>query len=150
MEIGTENVQKMDFVIRKIENTGSYQASEKLDDYTLLRLYTPVKKYFIKEHKAPVVLNIHRTRDGIACLDFIRDNRCPEDFDENRLISLYLDIVDGYVKSHEDLEEYRRNLRDTIPMLLGEKVDKKTNVVIDPYLIGVYANAFAQQLAVNS
>ena len=127
--------QDKEFVVRKIEKTGeqfhiSPEASEKLDEYTLLKLYTPVKKYFIREHQAPVCLNLHRTRDGVACMDFIKDSRCPSDFDENRLIDVYLKVVDGYVKSNQDLEEYRRMIRYTIPLLLGEH--ERSGQIIDP------------------
>lgn len=139
--------QDTEFNIRLIENAGTFniskEASEKLDDYTLLRLYTPVKKYFIAAHQAPVVLNIHRTRDGVACLDFIRDARCPEDFDESRLIAIYLKMVDGYVRSNEDLEEYRKKIRYTIPLLLGEHERKGTT--IDPaHLLFLYQQVAAQ------
>ncbi|MBQ6394571.1 hypothetical protein IJH97_02365 [Candidatus Saccharibacteria bacterium] len=137
------NQQDTEFTIRKIEDTGeqfkiSKEASQKLDDHTLLKLYTPVKKYFIREHRAPVCLNIHRKRDGVACLDFIMDSRCPKDFDESKLVEIYLQVVEGYIKSSDDLEEYRKKIRYTIPLLAG-KPNKTGTVISIPVLQSYYS-----------
>lgn len=147
-QVSATQTQDTEFLIRRIEKDGEFhisqEASKILDDYTLLRLYTPVKKYFIKEHQAPVCMSIHRTRDGVACLDFIRDSRCPSNFDEGQLINIYLKVVDGFVKSNQDLEEYRKMIRYTIPLLLGEH--KRSDKVIDPRRLVFYYQAVADAL----
>ena len=116
------------FQIRHIRKDGTLTIEQngnegELDDIIIEQLYTPVKKYFVKKYQAPIALNIHFTRNGTPCLDFIGDARIPADFDYNRVIDTYRKVVDVFAKSDYDvtsLRDFKLSISPCIPYLAGD------------------------------
>ena len=116
------------FQIRKIQKNGELtlqrEGSEgELDESTIEQLYLPVKKYFVKKYQAPIVLNVHITRNGTPCLDFIGDARIPSDFDFDHLIDTYRKVVHVFTQSNYDatsLRDFKTNISPCIPYLSGD------------------------------
>ena len=133
------------FQIRKIYTDGTLTVEKDgnegdLDGQTIEQLYLPVKKYFIKKYKAPVVLNVHVTRTGVPCLDFIGDSRMPEDFNYDRVIDTYRKVVDVF--THSDykitaMTEFKTNIGPCISYLSGDS--NKINVHSSKYDQSLFA-----------
>lgn len=123
------------FQIRHIKKNGTLTVEQngnegELESFIIEQLYTPVKKYFVKKYKAPIALNIHFTRAGVPCLDFIGDARIPVNFDYEHVTDTYRKVVDIFTQSNysvSSIDAFKKNISPCIPYLAGDSTKISTH-----------------------